>query len=89
MGGHLDPVTLAPALALLAYMAFISAMAYSLWSRLLAANPVSRVSIFGFMNPVFGAVLSAVFLGEASLVSPVLAVVSLALVSAGIIIVNR
>lgn len=89
MGGHLDPVSLVPALGLLTYMAFISAMAYSLWSRLLAVNPVSRVSIFGFMNPVFGAVLSAIFLGEASLVSPILAVVSLALVSAGIIVVNR
>ena len=88
-GGHLDPTALAPGAALLAYMGFISAMAYSLWSRLLAVNPVSRVTVFGFMTPMFGFLLSVVLLGEGSLVSPVLAVVALGLVSAGIVIVNR
>lgn len=92
MGGCVAPADAAnplPALALLAYMGFISAAAYSLWSMALAANPVSRVAVFGFMNPVFGAVLSALLLSETSVVSPVLAVVALALVSAGIIVVNR
>ena len=92
MGGRVAPADAAnplPALALLAYMGFISAAAYSLWSMALAANPVSRVAVFGFMNPVFGAVLSALLLGETSVVSPVLAVSALALVSAGIIVVNR
>lgn len=92
MGGRVAPADAAnplPALALLAYMGFISAAAYSLWSMALAANPVSRVAVFGFMNPVFGAVLSALLLGETSVVSPVLAVIALALVSAGIIVVNR
>ena len=70
-------------------MGFISAAAYSLWSMALAANPVSRVAVFGFMNPVFGAVLSALLLGETNVVSPVLAVVALALVSTGIVVVNR
>ena len=76
MGGRVAPADAAnplPALALLAYMGFISAAAYSLWSMALAANPVSRVAVFGFMNPVFGAVLSALLLGETSVVSPVLA----------------
>lgn len=89
MGGHLNPPQLAPALALILYMAFISAMAYSLWSRLLAVNPVSRVSIFGFMNPVFGVILSALLLGEGSQVNPLIAAISLALVCIGIIVVNR
>ena len=92
MGGRVAPADAAnplPALALLAYMGFISAAAYSLWSMALAANPVSRVAVFGFMNPVFGAVLSALLLGETSVVSPVLAVVALALVSTGIVVVNR
>ena len=39
---------------LLLYMAFISAVAYTLWGVLLKYNPVSRVTVFGFMNPVFG-----------------------------------
>ena len=55
----------------------------------LAANPVSRVAVFGFMNPVFGVILSAVLLGETNVVSPFLAVAALVLVSAGIVIVNR
>lgn len=88
-GGHLDPSNLAPGILLLIYMGFISAMAYSLWSRLLAVNPVSRVTVFGFMTPIFGFLLSVMLLGEGSLVSPVLAAIALGLVSAGIIIVNR
>ena len=89
MGGSLCPISPGPALALILYMGFISAMAYTLWSRLLAANPVSRVSIFGFMTPVFGAAMSAVILGETDAVNPLFAVIALVLVSAGIVIVNR
>lgn len=89
MGGSLCPISPGPALALILYMGFISAMAYTLWPRLLAANPVSRVSIFGFMTPVFGAAMSAVLLGETDAVNPLFALIALALVSAGIVIVNR
>ena len=64
-------------------------MGGSLWSRLLAVNPVSRVSVFGFMNPVFGVVLSALLLGEGAGTSPVTVIVALLLVCGGIIIVNR
>ena len=80
---------IAPAIALIIYMALISAVAYSLWSRLLAVNPVSRVSVFGFMNPVFGVVLSALLLGEGAGTSPVTVIVALLLVCGGIIIVNK
>ena len=89
MGGSLCPVSPGPAFTLILYMGFISAMAYTLWSRLLAANPVSRVSIFGFMTPVFGAAMSAMLLGETDAVNPLFALIALALVSAGIVIVNR
>lgn len=89
MGGSLCPVSPGPAFTLILYMGFISAMAYTLWSRLLAANPVSRVSIFGFMTPVFGAAMSAVLLGETDAVNPLFTLIALALVSAGIVIVNR
>ena len=92
LGGHVAPADTAnplPALALLAYLGFISAGAYSLWSLALAANPVSRVAVFGFMNPVFGVLLSAVLLGEADVVSPAVAAGALVLVSAGIVVVNR
>ena len=56
---------------------------------LLSANPVSRVAVFGFMNPVFGVVLSALLLGEASAIDPLRATLALVLVSVGIVIVNR
>lgn len=89
MGGTLSPTAIAPAIALIIYMALISAVAYSLWSRLLAVNPVSRVSVFGFMNPVFGVLLSALLLGEGAGTSPVTVIVALLLVCSGIIIVNK
>lgn len=89
MGGALSPTAIIPAIALIIYMALISAVAYSLWSRLLAVNPVSRVSVFGFMNPVFGVLLSALLLGEGAGTSPVTVLVALLLVCGGIIIVNR
>lgn len=87
LGGSLHP-TGPGALALLAYLAFVSACAYSVWSLLLSHNPVSRVSVFGFANPVFGTILSALLLGESRLVSPVVLAVALALVGVGTVIVN-
>ena len=89
MGGTLSPAQIAPAIALIMYMALISAVAYSLWSCLLAVNPVSRVSVFGFMNPVFGVILSALLLGEGAGTSPVTVAVALLLVCGGIIMVNN
>ena len=42
----------------------VSAVAYTLWSVLLAWNDVSKVAIFGFVNPLCGVILSALILGE-------------------------
>ena len=72
----------------LVYMGFISAGAYTLWGILLKYNPVSRVSILGFMNPVMGVLLSAIFLGEGREAFSVNGLLALVLVSAGIICVN-
>ena len=72
---------------MLIYLAFVSAIAYSLWGILLKYNPVSRVTIFGFMNPVFGVILSAIFLQEADKVGTV-CLIALALVCVGIFVVN-
>lgn len=73
---------------LLAYLAFLSAAAYTLWGILLKYNDVSRVAVFGFMTPVFGCILSALFLGEGFSGSGLKTLWALLLVSAGIIIVN-
>ena len=72
----------------LIYMGFISAGAYTLWGVLLKHNPVSRVSIFGFINPVMGVLLSALFLGENKEAFSVTGLAALLLVALGIIIVN-
>lgn len=86
-GGRLSEWSIAGVLMLL-YMAVISAVAYSLWGILLKYNPVSKVAVFGFMNPVFGVILSAILLHEGDSIG-VMCLVSLALVCAGIYIVNR
>ena len=87
IGGHLVFYSSACAWNLL-YMGFISAGAYTLWGVLLKYNPVSRVSILGFINPVMGVLLSALFLGEGTEAFSMRGLLSLVLVSAGIIIVN-
>ena len=69
-------------------MGFISAGAYTIWGILLKYNPVSRISILGFMNPVMGVLLSAAFLGENRDAFSLTGLMSLVLVSAGIVIVN-
>ena len=81
-------ITTGSGIILLIYMALISSVAYSLWGILLKYNPVSSVTIYGFTNPIFGAILSAVFLAEWSTLS-IKYLIALALVSAGIYIVNR
>ena len=86
-GGRLGTVNL-PGLLLLVYLALVSAVAYSVWSLLMKYNPVSRVSIFGFMNPVFGVLLSALLLGESGQAFGAQGLIALALVCTGILTVN-
>lgn len=74
---------------LLFYMAMISAVAYTLWSILLKFNPVSRVAVFGFMNPVCGVVLSALILNERNQAFSLQGLLALVLVCFGIYQVNR
>ena len=74
---------------LLLYLAFLSAAAFSIWGVLLKYNPVSKVSIYGFMNPVFGVILSALLLTEQNEGLGIWrACTALFFVTVGIIIVN-
>lgn len=88
MGGKITKVT-AAGIAMLFYLACISAAAYSLWGILLKYNPVSRVAVFGFMNPVFGVILSAFLLGEREQASGIKSIIALILVSIGIYITAK
>ena len=88
LGGQMGEIS-ASAIGILVYLAFVSAVAYSLWGLLLKYNPVSKVAVFGFMNPVFGVFLSAWLLDEREQAFGVLSIISLALVCAGFYIVNK
>ncbi len=79
VGGALD----------LIYLALLSAVAYSLWGILLKHNPVSRVTVFNFMTPIFGVLLTLLFLpDEPSNVTPWGLVITLVLISTGILLLN-
>lgn len=74
------------ALLLLVYSAFLSATAFSLWYAILKYNKAGEISVYKFMTPVSGAMLSALFIpGERFTLNMFLA---LALVALGVIIVN-
>ncbi|MDF2487216.1 MAG: exported rane protein [Herbinix sp.] len=84
-GGQLTRITTSGIL-LLSYMALLSAMAFSIWTALAKYNKMSKIAVYNFLTPVFGALLSALFLGEALLTFR--NILALLLVSAGIGIVN-
>lgn len=71
---------------LLLYLAFLSAAAFAIWYVLLKHHPVSKISINKFQIPVWGVLLSALFLPEETL-RPVL-LLSLGAVITGIFIVH-
>lgn len=87
MGGHLGNVTAVGAVIIF-YLAMVSAVAYTLWSVLLAWNDVSKVAIFGFVNPLCSVILSALILGEVKQAFNTGSLAALLLVCAGIYIVN-
>ena len=72
---------------LLTYMSLLSAAAFTLWTLLLKYNKVGRITVYNFLIPIFGAVLSAIILGENIFHWKNL--IALTLVSTGIFIVNR
>ena len=55
---------------------------------LLKFNPVSKVAVFGFMNPVCGVLLSTILIRDDQTALGWRALVSLLLVCIGIVIVN-
>lgn len=87
LGGRVTLDSLAGA-GVLIYLALLSAVAYAVWGMLLKYNPVSRVSVFSFTTPIFGTLLSELLLTEKSGVNPINLVITLILVSAGILLLN-
>ncbi len=71
---------------MLLYLSLLSAGAFALWNTVMKYNEVGRVSMYLFLTPPFGVILSAVWLDERA---SIWSLVALALVTAGIVLVNR
>lgn len=71
---------------LLIYSAFLSATAFSIWYTLLKYNKAGEISLYKFITPVSGAILSSIFLPNEYFTFNIL--ISLILVVLGIILVN-
>ncbi len=69
------------------HLALISSAGFCLWFTLLQHNPVSQVSIYKFQIPIWGTLLSAIFI-QGETITPHI-VSALVLVSLGILLVNR
>ena len=87
-GGRINEIGGVKGILMVCYLAFISAAAYTIWGILLKYNPVSKLSVIGLMNPVFGVILSAIFLGEAAEAFSAKNLCALLLVCIGIVVVN-
>lgn len=85
-GGRLGIINV-QGILMLGYLAVVSAVAYTLWGVLLKYNPVSRIAVFGFSNPVFGVIMSTLMLEEQDSLN-IRCLAALLLVCIGIYLVN-
>ncbi|NLZ71375.1 MAG: DMT family transporter [Clostridiaceae bacterium] len=84
-GGTVNAIN-AKAWLILFYLAFLSAMAFGLWTTMLKYHEVSKLSVFKSLIPVIGALGSAIILKE-NILQPRL-IIALILVALGIFLVN-
>lgn len=77
------------AYAVLLYLALLSAVAYSLWAVLLRVNPVSRVAVYTFLQPIFGVILSLLLVDRNSDAPLLRYAAALAMICVSIAVVNR
>lgn len=85
--GSTFPISNPKGLLLLLYMASLSSVAFSLWAALLKHNKVSSITIFFFLVPVFGTLLSVLVLKES--VMKIQYLIALPAVAIGIYLVNK
>ena len=86
-GSAVNADDLPKAVLMLIYLALVSSVAYTLWGLLLKHSDVSKISVFGFMTPVTGVILSALLLDEAGQLG-IKHILALLLIAAGITVVN-
>lgn len=75
-----------PGVIVLVYLVLVSSVGFTLWSALLRNYPISKLSVYNFVIPVSGTMLSGLLLKENVFAWQY--VVALFLVSLGIYIVN-
>lgn len=85
LGGSLHTITMKGSLVLL-YLAFLSAISFTLWTLLLTYNNIGKICVSNFVIPVAGTLLSGLILKENIL--KIRYLVSLLCVCTGIFIVN-
>lgn len=87
LGGDYSTIKVTPlSLVLLLYSAVLSAVAFTLWYALLKYNKPGEITMFRFLIPVSGSLLSAIFLGEKITLQVAVSLVSIVI---GIVLVNR
>ncbi|PGS56000.1 DMT family transporter [Bacillus sp. AFS041924] len=70
---------------MLVYLSLLSSVGFILWNNVMKYNQVGKVSMYLFLVPVFGVILSSLMLNE---VLSYLVFIGLMMVTSGIIIVN-
>jgi drug/metabolite transporter (DMT)-like permease len=73
----------------LVYLAFISSFAFTLQGYLVKYNPISKVAVYKSTNPIFGAVFSAILLGESEQLLSYYTIIAIILVCLGIFVINK
>ncbi|MGN0818296.1 MAG: DMT family transporter [Candidatus Coproplasma sp.] len=71
------------------YLAIISSVAFTLQGYLMKYNPISKVAVYKSTNPLFGAVFSALILGESEQLLSYYTLIAIVLVCLGIFVINK
>lgn len=71
------------------YLAIISSVAFTLQGYLVKYNPISKVAVYKSTNPLFGAVFSAMILGESEQLLSYYTLIAIVLVCLGIFVINK
>lgn len=87
-GGSVMP-TGAGSYFMLLYLALISSVAFTLQGYIVKYNPISKFAVYKSTNPLFGAVFSALILGESDQLLSYYTLIAIVLVCAGIFVINK
>lgn len=87
-GGQVMP-TGAGSYFMLLYLALISSVAFTLQGHIVKYNPISKFAVYKSTNPLFGAVFSAIILGESEQLLSYYTIIAIILVCLGIFIINK